>query len=155
MTALWHACGGSEGYVHVPQDGQPHTLRFSYDPQAVPGSWPDPRLRKYIKAKRQTTEQILEQAREDEPNLTKEELWKRLVAAHAEGLIYYLQRTGHESIIGGTSWNGYFWGLREGLRGQQDGRLGAMILQVDDGPAFKFFVFKEAHDEPVYMDRFG
>jgi hypothetical protein len=155
MTALWHACGGSEGYIHVPQDGKPHTIRFSYDPDALPGPWPDPRLRKYLTPKRQTTEQILEKAQKDEPNLTKDELWKRLQAAHADGLIYYLQRTGHESIIGGTSWSGYFWGIREGLRGKPDGRRGAMILQVNDGPAFKIFVFKEAHDEPVFMNRFG
>src|SRR5258708_4302671 len=110
MTGIWHASGGPEGYSHVPVDGKPHTVHFSYDPDAVPGPWPDPRLRKYLTPKRQSTEQILEKAQKDEPNLTKEELWKRLVDAHATGHIYYLQRTGHESIIGGTSWHGTFWG---------------------------------------------
>ena len=90
-----------------------------------------------------------QRARKDEPNLTKDELYNRLVEAHAEGLLYYLQRTGHESIIGTTDWNGYFWGIREGRSS------GAMIMKVDDMRPFKVFLSDKAKTEPVYMDRFG
>src|SRR2546423_1010063 len=187
MTSLWEGAGGSEGYPHVPCDGKPHTLRFSFDPDAVQGPWPEPSLRKYLGNHRLSTEEILEKVRKDEPNITKEELWKRLVAAHAEGLVYYLQRTGKENIIGTTAWNGYFWGAREErerpnrgqkneagasrVRGQKKApeegqaeeqagegkslRGGAMIVQVDDGPAIKIFIFKQSQNDPVYMDRFG
>jgi hypothetical protein len=34
-------------------------------------------------------------------------------------------------------------------------RHGAMILQLDDGPAFNVFTDRDAQDDPVYMDRFG
>lgn len=150
MTALWHACGWAEGFLHVPADGKPHTIRFSYDPQATPGDWPDPRLRKLINGERQTMEQMLELAPKVGLTLTKEELWKMLVDAHAEGLIEYLQRTGHESVIGTTDWNGKFWFRKEGPAQQ-----GAMSIQVDDSRPFKTFIFKAAQAEPVYMDRFG
>jgi hypothetical protein len=151
MTGVWKVPGATEGYLHVPVDGKSHMLRFSYDPAMTPGAWPDPNLKKYLSTARQTTEQILEKVRKDEPNVTKEQLEKRLEAAHAEGLIYYLQRTGHESVIGRTLWSGKFWGLSEG----KGDRQGAMIIQVDDSLPFKFFITKEAQDLPVSMDRFG
>ena len=134
MNSVWHATGGTEGYPHVPTDGKPHTLKFTYDPEATPGEWPDPRLKKYLTGKRQTTEQILEKVRKDEPDVTKEQLEKRLVDAHAAGLIQYLQRTGHESVIGRTSWSGFFWFLKEGKQGGK----GAMTMQIDNGPALPF-----------------
>jgi hypothetical protein len=133
MNGDWQAPGGTEGYLHVPVDGKPHLLRFSYDPDAVPAEWTDTRLRDCLSTSRQTTEQILEKARKAEPDLTKEQLEKRLEAAHAEGLIYYLQRTGHESVIGFTSWSGRFWGLREG---KKEPLQGAMTLQLDDSKPF-------------------
>jgi len=166
MTATWQASGASEGYLHVPADGKPHTIRFSCDPSATQGAWLDPRLRNYLTSKRQSTEQILERARKDEPGLTKEELEKRLVEAHAEGLVYYLQRTGHESVIGTTAWSGYFWGLsdekqrtrsRDGSEAAEAESLrgGAMTLQLDDMRPFKVFLWKQSQDQPVFMDRFG
>jgi len=149
MNSLWHATGGTEGYLHVPTDGKSHTFKFTYDPNATPGDWPDPRLKKYLTGKRQTTEQILETARKDEPELTKEQLEKRLVDAHAAGMIQYLQRTGHESVIGRTNWSGFFWFTKEG----KPGGKGAMVMQLDGGQEFKFFIRDQ--NEPVYMDRFG
>jgi len=151
MTAAWSAVGASEGYIHVPVDGKPHTFRFCFDPAAEPGDWPDPRLRKYLSTRRQTTEQILDKARQDEPALTVAQLKQRLEAAHAAGLIQYLQRTGHESIIGRTSWSGYFWFLKS----EKEKGKGAMILQVDDGPPFKVFLSPGAQEQPVSMDRLG
>jgi hypothetical protein len=149
MNSLWHATGGTEGYLHVPVDGKPHTFSFSYDPNATPGAWPDPNLKKYLSGKRQTTEQIFEKAQKDDPSLTKEQLEKKLVDAHAAGLIQYLQRTGHESVIGRTSWSGYFWFFKED-KGKDKG---SMTMQLDGGQPFKFFIRNQ--DEPVSMDRFG
>jgi hypothetical protein len=81
--------------------------------------------------------------------LTKEQLEKKLADAHAAGLIQYLQRTGHESVIGRTSWSGYFWFFKE-----DKGRdKGAIVMQLDGGQPFKFFIHNQ--DEPVSMDRFG
>lgn len=149
-TADWKPCGGAEGYPHVPADGKPHMLRFTYDPDAVPPPWTDEKLKSYMTVRRQSTEELLAKAQKDDPKVTKEELEKRLVAAHSQGLIYYLQRTGHESVIGPTMALGVFWGLPK-----QKESLGAATFQVDDGPSFICPISKPGHDGPVFMDRFG
>jgi hypothetical protein len=147
MTALWHACGGSEGFISVPADGKPHTIRFTYDPQGTIGPWPDPRLKNYLTGERQTVDDILPRARQDEPNITADELYGRLVAAHSAGLVSYLDRRGGTT----SGQKGELWFYREGGADRQ----GAMILEVDDHLPYKMFISKSAHREPVYMDRFG
>src|SRR2546423_1543517 len=48
MTAKWGSAGGTEGYLHVPADGKPPTLKFPYDPDPTQGEWPDPRPRHHF-----------------------------------------------------------------------------------------------------------
>jgi hypothetical protein len=146
MTALWHACGGSEGFIDVPADGKPHTLRFTYDPQAVPGTLPDPKLKNYFTSKRQTVDDMLPRARQDEPEITRQQLYDRLVAAHSAGLIGYLDRRGGTT----SGQRGELWSYREAKD-----RQGVMILEIDNHLPYKMYISKRSHNEPVYMDRFG
>jgi hypothetical protein len=146
MTALWHAAGGSEGFIHVPADGRPHTIRFTYDPQGKPGEFPDAGLKKYLTGKRQTVDDMLPRVRQDEPNITREELYERLVKAHSAGLVSYLDRRGGTT----SGQSGELWFYREARD-----RQGVMILEVDDGLPYKMFISSRSPDEPVYMDRFG
>jgi hypothetical protein len=146
MTALWHACGGSEGFINFPADGKPHTLKFTYDPDATLGEFPDPKLKNYLTSQRQTVDDMLPRARQDEPNITPEELHARLVAAHSAGFVSYLDRRGGTT----SGQKGELWFYREARD-----RQGVMILEVDDHLPYKMFIAKSAHKEPVFMDRFG
>jgi hypothetical protein len=155
MTAIWDIPGGTEGYRHVPADGKPHTIKFSYDPNETRGASPHPNLEKYIiktaDQKGYTAESILEQARKDEPELTLEQIWKRLEEAHEAGWLHYKQRTGHESIIGFSPFRGRYWIPAS----DPTPRQGAATLQVDDHPPIKLFMVANEIGRPVYMDRFG
>jgi hypothetical protein len=146
MSALWHATGGSEGYINFPADGKPHTLKFTYDPEATLGDFPDAKLKNYLTGQRQTVDDMLPKAQKDEPNITREQLYDRLVAAHSAGHVSYLDRRGGTT----SGQKGELWFYREARD-----RLGAMILEIDDHQPYKVFIAKSAHKEPLYMDRFG
>jgi hypothetical protein len=138
-TATWMA-GAAEMELEIPTDGSEHTWRLTYDPDATRGEWSDPRLKTYLTTGRQTEEELLAKARQEEPEMTSELLRRRLAAAVEAGFVSYIARRSTE-----------FWLLK------QDGvpLKGAVTLQVDDGPAYTAFLNADLREQPVALDRFG
>jgi len=139
MSSQW----GGQGYetdINIPADGSAHAWRLEYDPDAVPPEqWPDAKLKTYLSGSRQTAEQILEKARQDDPTVTLEQINQRLSASLAEGMVALFRR------------DHAYWTLLD----HYDMLKGAVSLQVDDGQAYRFFVDAAHRGQPADFDRFG
>ncbi len=147
MTARWNA-GGCETDVLLPKDGKPHTWRLTYDPNATPREWTEPRLKGYLaSSRRQTAEQIFEKAKAAEPGVTLKQIEARLSHALAGGSIETFRRPGGNPYRPG----GIFFTLSDT---SQDLK-GVVTLQVDGGQLYKLWLPAEHRDAPVALDRFG
>ncbi|WP_428938596.1 hypothetical protein [Fontivita pretiosa] len=140
MSGKWAASGVAEIKQRFPADGSEHTWRFSYDPDATRPQWTDTRLRSYLSTGRQQLSQILEKAKKDEPEITREALEQRLQAALQQGLVTWLARHRTE-----------YWLLKE----PDADLLGEISVQIDDGPVYKSYMRRDVRDHPVQLDRFG
>lgn len=139
MTETWRAAGVGNK-LWVPPDGKPHVFWFKYEPNVlVAKAWPDPRLANYVKAEKLSEIEILKIARQSEPDLAAEVLYKRLFDAQMAGLVVYEERRG----IG--------WRLRDNP-GDLKGRL---TLQFDRNRVAVWFVPLFHRNEPLTMDTFG
>jgi hypothetical protein len=139
MSAAWGA-GGMESDTIIPADGSIHSWRMDYDPDATaPSEWPDAKLKNYLTNHGQTVDQILEKARQAEPEVTREQLQKRLMIALREGLIDHLLR--REEL----------WSLHK----LKEKIKGIITFQIDEGIPYRVFMRAEQHVQPVELDRFG
>jgi hypothetical protein len=139
MSAEWGA-GGMESDTIIPADGSVHNWRMDYDPDATaPAQWPDPKLKNYLTNHGQTVDQILEKAKQAEPDITREQLQKRLMIALRQGLIDHLLR--REEL----------WSLHK----RKEKIKGVITFQIDDDIPYSVFMRAEQHDQPVELDRFG
>jgi hypothetical protein len=140
MSAAWNG-HGFETDVRIPADGRAHLWRLRYDPDAVPPKeWPDHLLQSYLSLKRQTPEEILQKARKAEPNVTLEQIRRRLQDALANGFVAHFNRT-----------KGSFFTLQEDF----ESRKGRIALQIDDGPEYRDWLPAWLRNASAAMDRFG
>ena len=140
MSALWNG-HGYETDIVVPADGKTHSWSLSYDPNALPPEeWPDPSLKSYLTSKRQTSEDIFKKAKKTEPNVTVEQIRRRLRDALAMGFLAYLPRQKGEFYT---------------LLGDYENRKGLVSIQIDDGREYRDWLPNWLRKAPLSMDRFG
>lgn len=138
MASNWQACGMRTN-TYVPADGKPHAFRFKYDPEAmIDTQWADPNMPKYLGG-RTSEEEILKAAHEFEPDLTLEELQRRLWDAEAKGqAVYY-----HYGMV--DKW----------YRRDPANHKGLITFQLDKERTQQLWMFQDHRELPVTMDRFG
>lgn len=148
MSADWRA-RGAETAIMLKPDGAVHTWSFEYDPDAkADPNWSDPGLQKHVTARTgnsqpyelQGEEYLLERMMVDEPDLTREQLHRRLLAGRDRGWLEYFHR--HDQ---------HRWWKRPDA-GQGHGRV---TLTIDDNTPYILWFDNDIRQAPAQFDRFG
>jgi hypothetical protein len=149
MSSDWRGRGSETAVLIVP-NGAAHTFRFDYDPDARPDSsvWHDTLLEKHVTSETgnmrpielQGEQFILRRAREDDPDLTAEELRRRLVAARDQGLVEYFHRHGQHR----------WWKIPHPEKNH-----GRVTLQFDQKEPYVIWFDEAVRTAPSEFDRFG
>ena len=129
--------------VEIPCDGSAHTWRLEYDPDATVGeSWPDPRLPGWIGSMTNTHEdKVLERARKDEPDMTKERMEILLKEARDLGLVDDWYRKGKFHL----------WEIEKDAEKMK----GKITFWFDDHKPVSFFLLPGHREAKGNIDRFG
>jgi hypothetical protein len=148
MSNDWQA-RGAETAILLPPDGAVHTWSFRYEADAkADPNWHDKALERHITDHEgngapyelQGEEYLFERLKKDEPNLTPDELHRRLIKVRDQGLVEYFHRH-----------NQHRWWKRHDA-GQGHGRV---TLQFDDDTPYVFWFDPVIRQAPAEFDRFG
>lgn len=148
MSSNWQA-RGAETAILLRPDGQVHTWSFHYDPAArADPTWYDEALKRHVTHETgngrpyelQGEEFLFERIKAEEPDLTREELRRRLLAARDQGLIEYFHR--HDQ----HRW----WKRPEPEKGH-----GRVTLEFDGQTPYVFWFDETIRRAPVELNRFG
>ncbi len=148
MSGDWQA-RGAETAILLPADGKPHTWSFRYEPEArADPVWHDEALERHVTDRTgngrpyelQGEEHLFARMKQDEPDLTREELHARLLKARDQGLVEYFHR--HDQ---------HRWWKRPDA-GKGHGRV---TLRFDDETPYVFWFDPEIRRAPASFDRFG
>lgn len=148
MSGDWQA-RGAETAILLPPDDKVHTWSFRYEPDArADPTWYDKALERHVTDRTgngqpyelQGEEHLFERLKEEEPDLTREGLRRRLLKARDQGLVEYFHRHGQHR-----------WWKRPDA-GQGHGRV---TLQFDDHTPYVIWFDPEIRRAPAEFDRFG
>lgn len=148
MSSDWQA-RGAETAILLPSDGKVHTWSFRYEPAAkADPTWHDKALERLITDRTgnsasydlQGEEHLFERLKQEEPNLTHEELRRRLLKVRDQGLVEYFHRHNQHR----------WWKRPDAGRGH-----GRVTLQFDDHTPYVIWFDPEIRRAPVEFDRFG
>lgn len=148
MSADWKARGAETAILLTPSD-EVHTWSFRYEPNAKADPvWRDPVLEKHITDQTgngqpyelQGEEHLFERIKKEIPDLTREELRRRLLAVRDQGLVEYFHR--HDQ---------HRWWKRPDAGGGH----GRVTLQFDDHTPYIIWFDQEIRNSPAQFDRFG
>lgn len=147
-TADWQAAG-FESDIIIPPDGEVHTWRLEYSPDAtVDLKWKHPELKQYITDQTgngrpielQGEQFIFQRMKSDYPDLTREKLRSMLEEARDQGLVVYFQRHGQHR----------WW-----LRPNPEDAHGRITFQFDGENTYNIFLDKKKRSAPSSFNRFG
>ncbi len=148
MSGDWQA-RGAETAILLPADSKVHTWRFRYEPEArADPNWHDEALKRHITDRTgngqpyelQGEEHLFERLKKEEPDLTREELHRRLLQVRDQGLVEYFHR--HEM---------HRWWKRSDA-GKGHGRV---TLQFDDETPYLIWFDEKIRQARAEFDRFG
>jgi hypothetical protein len=148
MSADWQA-RGAETAVLLPAGPKVHTWSFRYEPEArADPAWHDEALRRHLTDRTgngqpyelQGEEHLFERLKREEPDLTREELHRRLLKVRDQGLVEYFQRH-----------NQHRWWKRPDA-GTGHGRV---TLRFDEETPYVIWFDEAIRKAPAEFDRFG
>jgi hypothetical protein len=148
MSSDWQA-RGVETAILLEPDGKVHNWSFHYEPDAKADPvWRDKTLERHITDRTgnsapyeiQGEEHLFERIKKEEPELTPDELHKRLLRVRDQGLVEYFHRH-----------NQHRWWKRPDA-GQGHGRV---TLKFDNHTPYVIWFDEKIRQAPAEFDRFG
>lgn len=148
MSSDWQARGAETAILLAP-DGEVHSWSFEYDPDArADPDWHDKLLERHVTDQTgngrpyeiQGEEHLLVRMKQEEPDLTRRELRKRLLKVRDQGLVEYFHRHNQHR----------WWKRPDAGRGH-----GRVTLKFDDEVPYVFWFDDKIRQAPATFDRFG